>query len=165
MELQITADQQKIIDLIKTWEPKNVKTALILDTSQCLGVEELYASFLDCFGFTDSYYSNSVSDAELTFPIQALLYKQPLNLLKIPRCCTNSINLRSFINAYLKLIYTRNNGLIIDLENLWDLKRHTAIETEDEIMTIFDSHGFRLTREQNNEDPNTIFVQFYWFPF
>ena len=72
MKFKVTAEQQSVIDLITTWEPKNIKLALILDKTQNLNLEHIYREFLKEI----NAYPPEFEDKYQYFPIEMSLFER-----------------------------------------------------------------------------------------
>ena len=103
-QIEITDEQEKVIQLIKTWDVQNIKFALLMDDSQGLGVQELYSSFIIKWGHL--FHDQDPSPQDLAFPVHSLLFHNFIlwHTVDVPTKVKTRKQLISFLIDYYTLI-------------------------------------------------------------
>lgn len=101
-QIEITDEQEKVIQLIKTWDVPNIKLALLMDDSQGLGVQELYSSFIMKWGHI--YHDLDLSPEEIVFPVHSLLFYKFSERVLVPKKVKTVDQLTIFLIDYFYLI-------------------------------------------------------------
>ena len=121
-------EQKKVIALIKTWDPNIIKTALILDDSQSLGVESLYADFFKKYKSPLSYLSEQDNEDETFFPIHCILLNRfhSRSSLNVPSWIVEESDFYSFIYDAWQLIGIEDDTLLnISFDHLGSFGLHS----------------------------------------
>ena len=129
-QIEITDEQQKVIQFIKTWRLKDVKLALLMDDTQGLGVQELYTGFVMKYGHL--FHDQDPSPEDLAFPVHSLLFHDftPRQLVHVPVKVNTRNELDSFLIDYNTLIGLNPNEdnivgeVLLSMESLTNRKRN-----------------------------------------
>lgn len=149
-QIHITEDQNKIIELIKTWDAVNVKTALMLDDSQGAGVQELYRDFFK--KHNNPLFSTLAFDFE-HFPVHYLFMFTRRCDFNIPETISSYNEFESFVLDYNILVgIDKDASFFITWTSLSAHSNYKELEYK--IHALFKSlSGFRVR------------IYFSWVPF
>ena len=132
-QIEITDEQEKVVQLIKTWRLKEVKLALLMDDTQGLGVQGLYTGFVMKYGHL--FHDQDPSPEDLAFPVHSLLFHDFTlrHHVHVPIMVCTRDELDSFLIDYNTLIGlnpNKNNEVALSWFQFYYQVNVSAIEEE-----------------------------------
>jgi hypothetical protein len=134
LQPEISEKQLHLIDLITTWEPKNVKLALELSRSQNIEIESIYRDFLEECDWLPHEY-------EGLFPIENCLISGIYSgvWVTVPKAFGDFNKVVYFIKRFV-LLFGRCKHLTINAGSLYNNNHYETLEKE--INDYFQQDGF-----------------------